>query len=235
MHAENWAKHWPQYKESYIVKINSPYEEMVRAAAELPKEANVKLFLRHAKRFDNPVNGDYSKLLLTPEGILMAQKIGRSIDRPLGHFYASSVERCRQTIREIAHGAGVEEPNIISLEVYSGSAGAYRAQEEHHVGWYEYFYGLQRNIPEYTWGATLYGEARPVVDAIFSDPGEEGQLDLICSHDSHVVVLASALFGLKTGIHGENWCGFTEGLFFAGTREDFTAYWRGEKKRFTNW
>ena len=217
------------------MKFDSPCKEMVSDAERQPSDANVKLFLRHAIRFDNPVNGDYSSLLLTPEGIRMAQDIGRSIDRPLGRLYASRVERCRQTVREIARGAGVDAPEIVSSEVYSGSAGAYRARDEYNVGWYEYFYGLQRNIPENTWGTTLYKEAKPIVDAIFAEPGERGKLDIICSHDSHVVVLASALFGLRTGIHGENWCRFTEGLFFTGSRDSFIAYWRGEKKRFQNW
>jgi len=217
------------------MRFDSPCKEMVYDAGRLPENVNVKLFLRHAIRYDNPVNGDYSTLLLTPEGIRMAQVIGRSIDRPLGRLYASTVERCRQTVREIARGAGVNAPAITSAEVYSGSAGAYQARDEHNVGWYEYFYGLQRNIPEYTWGATLYGEAKPIVDAIFAEPGAKETLDIICSHDSHVVVLASALFGLKTGTHGENWCRFTEGLFFTGSRDDFTAYWRGEERRFQNW
>lgn len=217
------------------MRFDSPCKEMTRDAARLPEDVNVKLFLRHAKRYDNPVNGDYSVLLLTPEGIRMAQEIGSSIDRPLGKLYASTVERCRQTVREIAAGAGMTNPLIISKEVYSGSAGAYRAQDELGVGWFDYFYGLQRNIREYTGKSTLYTEAKPIVDEIFKEPGEQGKLDIICSHDSHVVVLASALFALKTGIHGENWCRFTEGLFFTGTRDDFTAYWRGKKKRFQNW
>ncbi len=114
-------------------------------------------------------------------------------------------------------------------------AGAYRARDMANVGWYEYFYGLQRDVPEFTCGTTLYQEAKQIVDAMFAKPGESGHLDIICSHDSHVVVLASALFGLRTGIHGENWCGFTEGLFFVGERDDFTAYWCGEEKRFRNW
>lgn len=217
------------------MRFDSPCKEMTRDAAKLPEDVNVKLFLRHAIRYDNPVNGDYSVLLLTPEGIRMAQEIGSSIDRPLGKLYASTVERCRQTVREIASGAGMTNPLIISKEVYSGSAGAYRAQDELGVGWFDYFYGLQRNIREYTGKSTLYTEAKPIVDEIFKEPGEQGKLDIICSHDSHVVVLASALFGLKTGLHGESWCRFTEGLFFTGTRDDFTAYWRGKKKRFQNW
>jgi len=217
------------------MKFNSPCEKMVRDAAELPDGRNVKLFMRHAERYDNPVDGDYSGLLLTPEGIRAARDIGKSLDRPLGRLFSSSVERCRQTVREIAAGSGIASPEIVSMEIYSGSAGAYRAQAELRVGWYQYFYGLQRNLPEYTGESTLYGEASPIVDAIFAEPGEDGKLDLICSHDSHVVVLASALFGMRTGIHGENWCRYAEGIFFTGVREDFTAYWRGERKRFLNW
>ena len=88
------------------MRFDSPCSEMVYDAGRLQEDANVKLFLRHAIRYDNPVNGDYSSLLLTPEGIRMAQKIGRSIDRPLGSLCASTVEHCRQTVREIARGTG---------------------------------------------------------------------------------------------------------------------------------
>ena len=35
----------------------------------------------------------------------MSREIGISLDRPLGKLYASNVERCRQTVREIAYGA----------------------------------------------------------------------------------------------------------------------------------
>ena len=214
------------------MRIDAPCDEMVRTALKLPDGKNVKMFFRHAIRYDDPVDGDYSKLLLTPEGIRMSREIGISLDRPLGKLYASNVERCRQTVREIAYGAGITDPLICSKEVYSGAVGAFRAQAEYHVGWFEYFYGLQRDLPQYTHGASLDALASPILDEIFSDPGEAGCLDLICSHDSHVVVLASALFDLRTGLHGENWCRYTEGLFFTGSRDDFTAYWRGQKKRF---
>ena len=44
----------------------SPLDEMVAAAKTLPENENIKLFLRHSIRYDNPPDGDYSKLLLTP-------------------------------------------------------------------------------------------------------------------------------------------------------------------------
>ncbi len=54
-------------------------------------------------------------------------------------------------------------------------AGAYRARDMANVGWYEYFYGLQRDIPEFTCGTTLYQEAKQIVDAMFlQSPGRAG-------------------------------------------------------------
>ena len=60
-------------------------------AQKLPRDTNVKVYMRHSIRFDNPVDGDYSDLLLTPEGIEIANRIGRNLDVPVGRFFASPV------------------------------------------------------------------------------------------------------------------------------------------------
>ena len=44
-------------------------------ALKLPEDRNVKVYMRHSIRFDNPPDGDYSKLLLTPEGIEIANRL----------------------------------------------------------------------------------------------------------------------------------------------------------------
>ena len=207
---------------------------MKEDAQKLPRDTNVKVYMRHSIRFDNPVNGDYSDLLLTPEGIEIANRIGRNLDVPVGRFFASPVKRCVQTATEVARGMGIEEPEIEKVQAFAHIEGLGPAMDRG-IGWYKFYYGLQNNIPEYTAGYTLDQAALPILNAIFDIPSSDGKLDIICSHDGHVVILASALFGLKTGLEGENWCGFTEGLFFHGTRDDFTAYWRGEKKEFKNW
>ena len=208
---------------------------MKEDALKLPKDINVKVYMRHSIRFDDPVDGDYSNLLLTPEGIAIANRIGKNLDVPIGRIYASPVQRCVQTATEIARGAGITEPGIERIEAFAAIKGLRHAQEDLGIGWYQFYYGLQRDLPEYTGGVSLDEVALPIIDAVFSVPATEGKLDLICSHDGHVVILASELFDLRTGIKGENWCGFTEGIFFCGTRDDFTAYWRGKEKRFKNW
>ncbi|MBP5442940.1 MAG: histidine phosphatase family protein [Treponema sp.] len=218
----------------------SPCQEMVQAAMELPEKQNVKLFFRHSKRFDNPVNGDYSMLLLTPEGIETAKEIGKGIDRPLGSCAASIIRRCSQTIEAVVSGMDKElcrdfSPDGITLsEKLCYVLGDPSPISSGGVGWYEYYHYLQTGNTEGSRGITLEMETKPILDEIFATGGKDGTLDLICSHDSHVVILASALFDLKTGMHGDNWCRFTEGLFFWGKRNDFYASWRGETRHFVN-
>jgi len=208
---------------------------MTEDARKLPKNTNVKVFMRHSKRFENPVNGDYSKLLLTPEGVELANRIGRSLNVPIGYIYSSPVKRCIQTASEIAKGAGIEEPCVEIVQGFADLIGIRHAQDDLGIGWFEYYYGLQRNLPEHTGGAVLRDVALPIIDTIFSLPASDNSFDIMCSHDSHVAVLASALFDFKSGIHGENWCEYAEGLFIYGTRNDFTALWRGRQRRFINW
>jgi len=217
----------------------SPYENMIAAAKELPEDKNVKLFMRHSIRFDNPVDGDYSKLLLTPEGIELAYKIGNSIDREVGLIRSSRVERCQQTAKELYKGLKdeyktPESANIIPQKEFGSVLGDPSGKENGGVEWFEYYHYLQIGNLEGTRGVSLEMEASRLLDAIFSQQSQGCKVDICCSHDSHVVILASALFDLKTGMHGDNWCGYTEGIFFWGKREAFTAIWRGEKKEFKN-
>ncbi|MCR4793186.1 MAG: histidine phosphatase family protein [Lachnospiraceae bacterium] len=215
--------------------FNGICETMTSDALRLPEKGNLKVYMRHSIRYDNPPDGDYSKLLLTPEGIEIANRIGRELDRPIGYTYSSPVARCMQTVTEICRGAGIMDPDIKSDRGLVHLEGLGRAQSEFGIGWYDFFYGLQNNMPELTAGISLVEAARPIIDTIFAVPESDDSLDVIVSHDSHVVTLASALFDLKTGRHGENWCGYTEGLFFYGNRKDFTALWRGEERHFVNW
>jgi len=207
---------------------------MTEDAKKLPDNVNVKLFLRHSIRYDNPVNGDYEHLDLTPEGIELARKMGKSIDRPIGALYSSKVNRCRQTAMYMAEGAGINNPDITFVDEYVRTHFQYAA-EVLNTSWFEYYYSLQRDILVRTGGITLADEIKPMLDKIFSEEGKAGELDIICSHDSHVVLLASKLFDYKTGLHGENWCNYTEGIFFYGKREDFVALWRGEERHFVNY
>ena len=217
----------------------SPYPQMTSDAARIPDDVNAKLFMRHSIRFENPPDGNYDALLLTQEGIELAKKIGESIDRPLGKCASSTVKRCGQTVEAITSGMrpdlkkGFAKEKVLRLAPFSSlvidSAGGLTG-----IGWHEYFNALQTGDTVTSRGVTVEQEAASILDGIFSVNGEPGTLDLLCSHDCHVVVLASALFNLKTGLDGHDWRRYTEGLFFYGTRDDFTALWRGEEKNFVN-
>ena len=138
-----------------------------------------------------------------PQVQLVATMIGRDLDFPVGYLYSSPVERCIQTATEIAKGKGIENPVIEKVREFAHLEGLGHAQNDLGIGWYEFYYGLQRNIPELTGGITLKEAATPIIDKVFEVPETDKALDVICSHDSHVVTLASALFNFKTGINGE--------------------------------
>ena len=207
---------------------------MASDAASLPKNENLRVYMRHSIRFDNPPDGDYGPLLLTPEGIEIANRIGRDLDIPIGNLYSSCVKRCVQTATEIAKGAGITEPVVEEVPELGHIVGFDHASKDLGIGWYQFFYGLERGNMSLTGGTTIEEASLPIIDRIFNLPSKEGALDIMCSHDSHIVILAGMLFDLKTGLKGENWVGYTEGLFFYGDRDDFTAFFRGHKKRFKN-
>lgn len=228
------------------MRLDSIYPQMKKDASLLPEKQNIKLILRHSIRFDNPVDGDYSNLLLTPEGIEIAEKLGRSLDREIGYTLASPVKRCQQTVEHILKGAGKIRPvsenkkddqkHIIIRDELCHLKGDVRPIAQGGVGWYEYYHYLQENNTKGTRGFTLSQECKPILDCLFEYNSDGNKLDLFCSHDSHLVMLASAMFGLKTGLHEatDKWVSFTEGIFIYGTRNDFTAVFRGQKKRFVN-
>lgn len=221
------------------MKFYSPYDHMIQSAQKIPDDANAKLFMRHSIRFDNPVNGDFAPLMLTPEGIQLAEKMGSAIDRPIGKCTSSKIKRCQQTITSIISGMPQnlrpQTADITELEALSNVIGNPMPPELGGVGWFEYFHYLQTGNTEASRGITLEQESASILNAIFAQNGTSGTLDLICSHDSHVVILASSLFDLKTGLEGHDWCQYAEGIFLYGSRENFTALWRGQQKTFTNY
>ncbi|MBO4319110.1 MAG: histidine phosphatase family protein, partial [Treponema sp.] len=83
------------------MQLLRPNEWMTKAASELPDDKSAVLFMRHCERYTDPPDGDYSKLLLNPNGIKMANDIGASINRKIRLLRSSPIERCKQTIREI--------------------------------------------------------------------------------------------------------------------------------------
>ncbi|HBG66266.1 MAG TPA: hypothetical protein DDW78_07325 [Treponema sp.] len=209
---------------------------MTAAAAEIPDGIPAVLFMRHEERYGNPPDGDYSKLLLTPEGVRSANATGASIDRKLGVLRSSCVGRCKQTLQEIVRSVPAPfapDGQIAECREFSELLGDPRPKEEGGIGWYEYYNYLQLHDAAATRGVTLEAEAGRILDALFRETAGSRGLSIACSHDGHVVILASALFGLRTGTTwSEEWCHYAEGLFFYGERDDFTALWRGQKKRF---
>lgn len=218
------------------MQFYSLYKAMTGDARKIPDGVNVKLIIRHSIREENPSDGNYESLMLTKEGIALAGKIGASLDRTIGIRASSKTARCIQTItcmtKEIRPQYCKDMTDIQVLPALSGCLGDPQPKVKGGVGWYDYFHYLQEGDVEKTRGITLDQEAKRLIDCVFSNGGRTGALDILCTHDCCVVILASALFGLKTDVQGSSWCGYAEGMFLSGTREKFTAWWRGEQREF---
>ncbi len=226
------------------MKYNSICKWMTEAAETIPDHASVKLFLRHSIRYDDPIDGNYTHLMLTPEGIHIAHDIGKSLDLPIGNLYSSPVRRCQQTAYEIKRAANNlsreftdfrtisnEEESEYGIKIKKNLGhlhGLDYALKELNIGWYEFFYYLQREKYNNIGNVTHREVVAPILDAILEDKTSSGTVDIICTHDSHIVSLASYLFDYKTGKNGENWCDYTEGIFFYENNNEYIALWRGE-------
>lgn len=236
------------------MQLLTPNEWMTKAASEIPDDQSAVLFMRHCERYTDPPDGDYSKLLLTPNGIKMANDIGTSINRKIRLLRSSPIERCKQTIREVIkfippEFAPTKDTEIKTSKDFFELLGNPSPKESGGVGWFEYFHYLQEHDVEAAQGISLEAETKHILDAIFAetldsreaasytdDSSTTAPLDLICSHDCHVIVLASALFDHKTDMSlTSKWCQFAEGLLFYGSRRNFTAFWRGQKKTFVDY
>lgn len=229
---------------------------MSEAAAKIPDSENAAVFMRHSERYTDPVDGNYDNLLLTPNGIKMANETGASLDRQIRFLRCSPIERCRQTICETIRTVQKEytknihydsdgNPLIKEITEFKELLGDPSPIECGGVGWFEYFHYLQEHDINATRGISLESEAKRILDTFFEETLDLKEnistvqnsktLDLVCSHDGHVVILASALFNLKTEtVWTEQWCSYAEGIFFYGNRKDFTAMWRNQTKRFKN-
>ena len=94
------------------MKIKSIYPSMEFGAEGLPDQRNIKLLLRHSIRDSITKAEDAEKMLLTHEGIMLAQHFGRNIQYPIGDIYSSNNKRCVQTVEEMMIGNGISQAII---------------------------------------------------------------------------------------------------------------------------
>lgn len=91
-------------------------EHAVAALSLIPPDAPAAALMRHAERGDILKGTSGGDVLLTPQGEVDSEKMGRSLRGRVSALRHSPVPRCRQTARHIRRGADAPAPaELLSL------------------------------------------------------------------------------------------------------------------------
>ncbi len=222
------------------MSISSIYDHMELASKDIPIDQNMKIIMRHSIRHPIDSVENQSEVELTNEGKALAMHFGRSINRTIGFLGSSDARRCIQTLDCISKGANAQsEINIMNHQLRDPHALDGRVCEESFkkLPVESIFYRLKNGIrlPGFR---TLIESVKIMLDGIFSYGNRENTLDLFCTHDFQIALLASDLFDFGEPIDdrtGSEWPMMLEGIIFTGNRNCFKAYWRNNTKIMENY
>ena len=181
--------------------------DMVRS---LPDEFHGGLVVRHSARYPILSDEDVYSAGLTAEGITQAERFGNALAdvRQPGRLVSSPVERCQDTLRAIARGAGWELP----------------LQSD---------YRLSHPFIERIWsGPTIQWKKDPlpeavhaILDLVLSGDKTPGSLDIFSTHDTVVAVLAGYFTGASFQ-YPDYWPDFLEGILIWRCANQVHLKWR---------
>lgn len=181
----------------------------------VPRDRAVTLLMRHSARYPIVPPDEGWEVMLTPEGVQMAEDLGAVLGQQFcaGRLRASPVQRCIDTAGAIARGAG-----------WTGSI---LADERISHGFHEpcwnlvYANGLNGIVP------------KPIPEAmglLLESNGAAPRLDVMVTHDTVICSMVGGL--LRAPVLGEHWPNYLEGVFFWQEGEHIRALWRGMEYRF---
>ena len=197
----------------------------------LPSHLPVAFLTRHSLR-EQPNNGFASyEIPLTPEGVVLARRLGAFITRPVNGFYSSPVQRCIDTAKAMAEGVGcshlpVEESRFLV------EPGSY-VQHIEKVG------GLFFKLGPIAFACKhLRGEVRGVLSP--KDGTQQllrhlrqtmGQGNQLTVHVTHDTILAAFVYSLlqHAELEEEHWPWMMEGVFVWFADDRVHWLWRGER------
>jgi len=175
----------------------------------------VALLMRHSARY--PILDPAEPYLagLTPEGIAMAEELGRQLGRKHrgGRLLSAPVARCMDTAQAVARGAGW--PELVSAEE--------RLSHPFIAPAYDSFARGEVN-------GVLPWQAGAVLELLLADANRGAQLDVMVTHDTILVTVAGCL--LQAPVLKEFWPDYLEGMFVWRAEEQVCVRWRGSERRF---
>ena len=181
--------------------------ELVRS---LPADTHGGLVIRHSARFPILNEEDVITAGLTTDGIRQAERFGKSLAglRQPGQLLSSPIERCQDTLKAIARGAGWDNP--VKTD-----------------------YRLSHPYIERIWaGPAIQWKRDPlpvplhaILDQVLSGDDSSGSLDIFTTHDTVLAVLASYFTGVSFQ-YPDYWPNFLEGILIWRRNNQVHLKWR---------
>ncbi|MFW9941219.1 MAG: hypothetical protein ACFFFT_09270 [Candidatus Thorarchaeota archaeon] len=209
---------------------------------KFPEDSKIILVLRHSHRNEPELNEKVQKLRLTPIGHAIAKKFGESLpkSRPIRLFH-SIIWRCEETAENIHNGfKGIGgKSELIGEFAPLYKMGFNGDSFYNHIMKYHF-----RNVL-FRWATGFYlpEEWTPFIQYIqnaanliwgqIKDAPERG-IDILITHDWHVMALRFGWFALPPG---KRWVNFNGGFAFTFEKDNILLLDYGELKRieFPHW
>ncbi|NMC52429.1 MAG: histidine phosphatase family protein [Chloroflexi bacterium] len=179
-----------------------------------PRDRSVALLLRHSARYPILDGNDPYQAQLTPDGVRMAEDLGRWMGRQgmrLGGFYASPVGRCIDTAMGIARRAGYWA-NVRPEEKLS----------------FPYMQPTRRNIIYFRASDPLPERVVAAMRFMLGRSADQPAFQVCVSHDSYLACILAHVFLEPIE---EHWPEFLEGLAMWREGDEVILSWRGRMKR----
>jgi broad specificity phosphatase PhoE len=227
------------------MQVFSIYKSMQKSAALCPRGCNVKLILRHTIRYDIAGFEADKNIQLREEGKIMAQRLGESLDMPVGIIASSLSPRCLDTCAEIIKGIQLKLPQSTfkikqepmlqvpqnADEVLAGKTfkEAGNNGEEAVRNIFQSFVD-KRPLPGLF---DLNTATNRLLKAVFDFGNKDKELDIFCTHDFQLAMLLLYLFGgtqdAKNALFNGGWPLMLEGIFLWKQDNAINGLWRGDK------
>lgn len=170
---------------------------LMEAFENIPTDRTVNVLIRHSARFPIESDAEVFTAQLTPEGEILATKLGAWINKKfcIGNIVSSPINRCLETGRHLANGAG--NGKIILPEPVLG-----------HPNEYGEYDALGDYLVSGDWPLRI----RQIADILFPDD-QKAHLNFFITHDTVLALMAAYWLDLDIR-DGRVWPQFLEPMFF---------------------
>jgi broad specificity phosphatase PhoE len=216
---------------------------MEQSARLIPPESNIKLVLRHSIRHDIANGIDGTDVELLPEGRIIANRLGESLEVPLGSISSSFSPRCIHTCNEIIDGYNNSHKKLVA-QIIKTKLLQEPHIEDHKIAedtWKKFGENaLQKTIEAFVTKKNMPGmydldtSMNKLLDYVFSTGNKKNTIDLFCTHDFQMLMLLLFIFGNNqenmNKILTVDYPLMSEGIFLWGNRKKINASCKGKIK-----